>query len=146
MSIDCNYWTDNQLPLSYEMALLHDAAPRILCDSFNETCRANFPDGYKDNTTLKIRIRIYDSLKMYSELTKDIKVSEKNSSLYCKLTLLYLTLPDFTLPYFTLPYLTLPYLTLRYLTLPYIALPYLTSPHLTFPYPTQPYLTLLYPS
>ena len=74
-NIDCPGWVDSNLPLSYEMAIHDDISTTTLCASSNsKSCTVYFPDGYKDNSTLKIRIRIFDSLNMYSEVIKEIKV------------------------------------------------------------------------
>ena len=72
---DCYGWIDGDLPLSYEVVILGDISPINLCAlSSSISCAVYLPDGYKDNSTINIRIRIYDSLNMFSEVTKEVKV------------------------------------------------------------------------
>ena len=80
LTIDCSGWVDKHLPLSYEMVINDDTSPVTLCTlSSTPSCTVYLPDGYKDNSTLNVRIRIYDSLNMYSEVINELKVCEIHS-------------------------------------------------------------------
>ena len=72
----CSGWTDEDLPLSYELAIPSNASASLLCSSSSGSCSAYFPAGDQDNAKIEIRIRVLDSLKMYTDLKYTIQVNE----------------------------------------------------------------------
>ena len=72
----CSGWTDEDVPLSYELAIPSNASASLLCSSSSGSCSTYFPAGDQDNAKIEIRIRVLDSLKMYTELKYTIQVGE----------------------------------------------------------------------
>lgn len=80
--ISCTEWIDDNLPLSYEMAIVDDISAHILCKSANEICSTVIPDGFQDNSTLIVRTRIYNSLDVYTDVFQNIKVCVVKPTLF----------------------------------------------------------------
>ena len=72
----CTGWTDEDLPLSYELAIPSNASASLLCSSSSGSCSTYFPAGDQANAKTVVRIRVLDSLKMYTDLKYTIQVGE----------------------------------------------------------------------
>ena len=77
--INCTGWIDTELPLVYEVAHVTDLLTTVVCRQPNSSCQTIFPIGENANSSLRIRVRIFDSLKMFTELFYTIQVSESSS-------------------------------------------------------------------
>ena len=73
--INCTSWKDTENPLLYEVAHVTDILTTVVCRQGKEICKTLLPVGEGVNSTLRVRIRIYDALHMFTEEFYTIRVS-----------------------------------------------------------------------
>ena len=73
--INCTGWKDTETPLLYEVAHVTDILTTVVCRQGDEICKTLLPVGEGVNSILRIRVRIYDALHMFTEEFHTIRVS-----------------------------------------------------------------------
>lgn len=72
--MNCTGWVDTDLPLLYELAYFTDVLTTVVCRKKESFCDSSFPVGDGTNSSLNIRIRVFDKFGMFSELYHNVKV------------------------------------------------------------------------
>ena len=76
--ITCTGWIDTERPITYEVAHINKVLTTVVCRQHNSTCRTILPIGPNGDMSLVLRVRIIDSLGMFTEIDLSVHVSIKS--------------------------------------------------------------------
>ena len=74
-NINCSGWIDSELPLTFEVAHFNDVLTTIVCRHHSQNCRTLLPIAATKDSILNLRIRITDSMGMFTEVYQNVTVS-----------------------------------------------------------------------
>lgn len=74
-NISCTGWLDTDQPLRYEVSHYTKVLLTVVCRKTDDSCNTILPVGDEKNSSVYVRIRVLDSLGMFTELYFVVKVS-----------------------------------------------------------------------